>query len=171
MNIKIIRLALLTAFAAVSGVANADYWLNWQVTGSDIDFAYAAVKATGDGYSALLVDSDFKKESGWDWPYVSAEDGGKTTGIAQGQFTPKAGLENYDFQLQLFSSDYSLIAFSDTVNISNFGSEGLNCLTTDPMYPQEGVWTVTTFHAVPEPTSGMLLLLGVAGLALRRRRS
>ena len=30
-------------------------------------------------------------------------------------------------------------------------------------------WTATT--AVPEPTSGLLMLLGVAGLALRRRRA
>lgn len=33
---------------------------------------------------------------------------------------------------------------------------------------KDTVWTAT---AVPEPTSGLLLLLGVAGLALRRRRA
>ena len=32
-------------------------------------------------------------------------------------------------------------------------------------------WTVSGVQSVPEPTSGLLLLLGVAGLALRRRRA
>ena len=43
-------------------------------------------------------------------------------------------------------------------------------LEFDPLYGSgtAGAWTQA---AVPEPTSGMLLLLGVAGLALRRRRA
>lgn len=32
-------------------------------------------------------------------------------------------------------------------------------------------WTVSGITPVPEPTSGLLMLLGVAGLALRRRRA
>ena len=34
-----------------------------------------------------------------------------------------------------------------------------------------GSGDLTTWQSVPEPTSGLLLLLGVAGLALRRRRA
>ena len=35
----------------------------------------------------------------------------------------------------------------------------------------KGSWINATQSSVPEPTSGLLLLLGVAGLALRRRRA
>ena len=34
-----------------------------------------------------------------------------------------------------------------------------------------GAWSTSGWQSVPEPTSGLLLLIGVAGLALRRRRA
>ena len=34
-----------------------------------------------------------------------------------------------------------------------------------------GTWSAGDWKAVPEPTSGLLMLLGMAGLALRRRRA
>ena len=54
---------------------------------------------------------------------------------------------------------------SVTTSGLSFGTAALN-------WGEKGAeGTATTWNAVPEPTSGLLLLLGGAGLALRRRRA
>ena len=51
--------------------------------------------------------------------------------------------------------------------ISNLPSQAI---TLTSKFDETGSWTYTA-NAVPEPTSGLLLLLGVAGLALKRKRA
>ena len=55
---------------------------------------------------------------------------------------------------------------------SSTGSVTINASTATELAGWASqAWTVTATSAVPEPTSAMLILLGMAGLALRRRRA
>lgn len=63
----------------------------------------------------------------------------------------------------VYTADKSLV--SDTLVISGLESTG-NIFSTNFNYATSGTFTV-----VPEPTSGLLLLFGLAGLALRRKQA
>ena len=67
------------------------------------------------------------------------------------------------------NSDYFLGNVA-TVNWSGVGTPGISDLA-NYMFGTTTTPTAWTTAVVPEPTSGLLMLLGMAGLALRRRRA
>lgn len=84
---------------------------------------------------------------------------------------------NYNFYMAIVSGDNVFVSdsvsasgqLSDTVDVKFSGIKtATQTLKADAAYSSAG-WYSTA--AVPEPTSGLLMLLGIAGLALRRRRA
>ena len=84
----------------------------------------------------------------------------------------------YYYALVIFDSDYKYYGISDTQMIAGAKDDpptapgmlkfsNIYDAVDDDNYMVANINT----QAVPEPTSGLLLLLGVAGLALKRRRA
>ena len=65
-------------------------------------------------------------------------------------------------------ADNMIITKMNTVYGGESGSGVLGAWTKDGIKSGD---SITAWQSVPEPTSGLLLLLGVAGLTLRRRRA
>jgi hypothetical protein len=110
--------------------------------------SYAAFNASGTSLGGNGIGSNSDGSSATMYAIVISEDG-----------------KNY------WSSDEVTVALTDAIKgggeaVFNFGSvDGVEwtAMSTKPIDPESG--------AVPEPTSGLLMLLGVAGLALRRKQA
>ena len=66
----------------------------------------------------------------------------------------------------------SLLGWTESITPDELLAQGKIADFRDPKYPQASydTWSPKDFAAVPEPTSGLLLLIGGALLALRRKQ-
>ncbi len=180
------KLIVIIGAIALAGVANAAA-LNWASNSYLWDTSTNA-KATSISGGAIML---CLINDGADWTKgVTALDSGVlvTSGMTAviGRVKGSYGgayswtfadgtLKNGDVLTVLFkdtAGDYSQLSYvsggsvTDTYTVS--GLSGDSSVLTAFEFATSGNYTTA---AVPEPTSGLLMLLGVAGLALRRRRA
>ena len=97
-------------------------------------------------------------------------------GVPTGNQSPSgdysAGTPEYSFIVELgnidSSDNWTTVATSAAATYSSLGDYIHETFDINP--GQIAVWAPSTFTAVPEPSSGLLALMGFAILALRRKR-
>ena len=77
----------------------------------------------------------------------------------------------YSYYIELFNDKSVSVGHSSTLNYASAASYITSSLPSTSALP-DSAWSPTAFTtaAIPEPTSGLLMLFGLSALALRRKR-
>lgn len=169
---KLILSALLVLSCGVLRAEDTDMYLFWMISDSATfkDAGGQAASVDLSGYSARLADQSGTYLNLYD----SAQDSTPSQSYAASEIKGwdiAAGVGDYgvgsSFVVELFN-DSGTAYKSDVMSYSNLGA--YMSAMQGMANPVGDAFAVSSFTAVPEPTSGLLLLLGVAGLALRRKK-
>ena len=172
MKKLILSMAMVAVFAAFADDTTTYQALYWQVNAEDTtsfgDASYAVLYASLDGGNVKIAG---------DGQLMNAGAVGQTQTVLQGAGSTFSW-GAYDFRtanffVELLNEGGTAFAQSDQVGYStllNGGyiakqGAGMSSPTTATYFSFSG------YSAVPEPTGGLLTLLGIAGLALRRKRT
>ena len=121
------------------------------------------------GYGIVAGSGEYGVEFGDGSGYWGA---GVPTGNQSPSGDYSAGTPEYSFIVELgnidSSDNWTTVATSASASYSSLGDYIHQTFDVNP--GQIAVWTPSHFTAVPEPTSGLLTLIGFAFLALRRKR-
>jgi len=163
---------LLMAVALGAMFASADSYLYWMIgdTSSYGSANYAKVRAfngeTDEGYLALYYSDGTAVTTPTDkgGVYVSEAKGDQDVGL--GMYAALGNLlgNTYSYIIELYNDKDVFLAQSSEIAYS------AQYVVDSGMGVPGGGAATGTAYAIPEPTSGIMVLLGMATLALRRRR-
>ena len=173
MKKQMILAALLCAAAAATTVraADTDAYLYWMVDVSenkDYAFSYATIKVAGSDTYLSMYTENSTTASGTRL-YGAADSGNLTTDAG---FTGVGGYSGSTFLVELWASGTGADGSDTRVAWGSLAYSALSGYVYTEM-GQGGAkpYEVTASQVVPEPTSGLLALLGLAALALRRKQT
>lgn len=129
-----------------------DMLMYWQVSSSEEGYSYANLYLNTDLVQTRKLDSS----SPYSTSFIDY--------LAQ-------DLTGSSFHIELIGDGKENLT-SDTATYESLFEQGvfdISYVGSQPAVAHSSVWT-PNFAAVPEPTSGLLMLLGLAGLALKRKR-
>ena len=175
MKNKSILLAVLVGSA---GVVSADSYLYWMIDtlNAGNDYAYARIRdvnTSGDASYLTIYDGSFEETysdgvggvSGAAKEYIDL-----AASVNDGFFASLAGinLSTASFIVELYNDSGNFLAQS--FNNLNYSAASAYIYSGGISVPSAKPWIAISFD-IPEPSSGLLMLLGMAGLALRRRKN
>lgn len=112
--------------------------------------------------------------NGTDWAFANPAKG-EWDDVNWGVVVDSATAGTVNYYQVAFDSANNAVLIGDSLAVTipdvgagsiEFGDDGVNAFKDSTGFTSGGWYT-----AVPEPTSGLLMLVGLAGLALRRRRA
>ena len=159
---KILKTLALGAAVMFSASALADSYLYWMCedTGDFTDWTYAQVKIySGDNAAGGTFLTAFDTSGTSFAPSF-------TDGSFYEQYAKLAGTygDSYSFVLELWNTEGG-VARSSAITWNAATAAIVSDMSSSPTAA-----SFTGFTAIPEPTSGLLLLLGMSALALRRKQ-
>ena len=176
MKKLILSMAMVAVFAAF---ADETYQaLYWQVTadslGSYSDASYANLYATINDTTVSVPSSPVNASGFVELNRTGGgtlDDGLNTWAVNLSGWNGGSSLDGAMFFVELFNEGGS-IAKSEGISYANLKSYlDMNYSGSGVPKTATGAAVFSGYAAVPEPTSGLLMLLGIAGLALRRKRA
>ena len=159
-------LSVLVTLAAVHA-ARADY-LYWMIDDANLklegeefsDYAFARVKDLQSGTWLHVYDASGSMTSATAVDKTTATTGPMVWGDSDSEFSSS----EKSILFELYSSDREVVAWQSVSLAELIAQQSIGT----EFYPAFAPYMLTS--VVPEPTGGMLVLLGAAMLALKRRR-
>jgi hypothetical protein len=191
-KMKKIMIAVAAICAAVMAQAAV---ANWKVSAANIYDGTDASKYSGAAYffdaSAMSQEAlfalfeadtslDLTKQTGY-LATGTVSSGSISSSVAANQFSVfEQGSGAHDFFFVLVNDDAIFLSNTkagvnaggnDSPVSITFGTQASTTAAYNSKMTTEGFVSAGTWAVVPEPTTGLLMLVGLAGLALRRRRA